>query len=181
MSDTCLSKFQESTLINIEDFAKWIMLFLIEVITGYVFTKLSHVVIDMYIQQSQPSHWMYFFYFLFFWCGIFIRAFLYVSLHLDPKEFHAYQFLLCVWMWQFHCRPSLFSYKIEFYFFFLGQGHYHMPETRGLCLSEEQTISTVRICSKASSCLFTEIYGALSEHLFVVSYLSYFDLNITRF
>ncbi|KAK7834642.1 protein da1 [Quercus suber] len=23
-------------------------------------------------------------------------------------------------------------------------GHYHMPETRGLCLSEEQTISTVR-------------------------------------
>lgn len=24
------------------------------------------------------------------------------------------------------------------------QGHYHMPETRGLCLSEEQTISTVR-------------------------------------
>ncbi|KAM0042265.1 putative protein DA1 [Helianthus debilis subsp. tardiflorus] len=25
-----------------------------------------------------------------------------------------------------------------------GMGHYHMPETRGLCLSEEQTISTVR-------------------------------------
>lgn len=26
-----------------------------------------------------------------------------------------------------------------------GQGHHHMPETRGLCLSEEQTISTVRM------------------------------------
>jgi hypothetical protein len=27
-------------------------------------------------------------------------------------------------------------------------GHYHMPETRGLCLSEEQTVSTVRKRSK---------------------------------
>ncbi|PPS19224.1 hypothetical protein GOBAR_AA01339 [Gossypium barbadense] len=27
-------------------------------------------------------------------------------------------------------------------------GHYHMPETRGLCLSEEQTVSTLLHCSK---------------------------------
>ena len=56
-----------------------------------------------------------------------------------------------------------------------------MPETRGLCLSEEQTISTVRICSKTSSILYTGIYGTLSDHVFMVSNLSYFDLNILDF
>lgn len=30
------------------------------------------------------------------------------------------------------------------------QGHHHMPETRGLCLSEEQTVSTVRILLSSS-------------------------------
>lgn len=30
---------------------------------------------------------------------------------------------------------------------FSFQGHHHMPETRGLCLSEEQTVSTVRASS----------------------------------
>jgi hypothetical protein len=29
--------------------------------------------------------------------------------------------------------------------FFWVQGHHHLPETRGLCLSEEQTVSTVRV------------------------------------
>lgn len=28
--------------------------------------------------------------------------------------------------------------------FSVEQGHHHLPETRGLCLSEEQTVSTVR-------------------------------------
>lgn len=29
-----------------------------------------------------------------------------------------------------------------------GQGHHHLPETRGLCLSEEQTVTTVWISSQ---------------------------------
>lgn len=37
----------------------------------------------------------------------------------------------------------------------LGQGHHHMPETRGLCLSEEQTVSTVRMfASLCRLCFF---------------------------
>lgn len=37
-----------------------------------------------------------------------------------------------------------FLTNTSFLFFSCGQGHYHMPETRGICLSEEHTISKVR-------------------------------------
>jgi len=38
-----------------------------------------------------------------------------------------------------------FSFKVGAPFLMLVflQGHHHMPETRGLCLSEEQTVSSV--------------------------------------
>lgn len=39
-----------------------------------------------------------------------------------------------------HCTVSC-SYFVSFGY----QGHHHLPETRGLCLSEEQTVSTVRV------------------------------------
>ncbi|KAI3824114.1 hypothetical protein L1987_05563 [Smallanthus sonchifolius] len=43
-----------------------------------------------------------------------------------------------------------------------GQGHHHMPETRGLCLSEEQTISTItrppRVGAGRIMDMFTEPY-----------------------
>lgn len=32
----------------------------------------------------------------------------------------------------------------SYFFTFSCQGHHHLPETRGLCLSEEQTVHTVR-------------------------------------
>ncbi|KAI8558864.1 hypothetical protein RHMOL_Rhmol04G0129100 [Rhododendron molle] len=34
-------------------------------------------------------------------------------------------------------------------------GHHHMPETRGLCLSEEQTVSTVRMFASPFSCILS--------------------------
>jgi hypothetical protein len=42
--------------------------------------------------------------------------------------------------------PSLPPYTVCQLIVFCGyQGHHHLPETRGLCLSEEQTVSTVRV------------------------------------
>ena len=44
---------------------------------------------------------------------------------------------------QFIISSSLNSvFPFSYLSLYLGQGHYHMPETRGLCLSEE--LSTVR-------------------------------------
>ena len=43
-----------------------------------------------------------------------------------------------------------------FILFLLRQGHHHMRETRGLCLSEEQTVTTVGITSPVfNSCHFS--------------------------
>lgn len=53
----------------------------------------------------------------------------------------------------FFCPKMCFFYSLHFvfccflfhYFHCCGQGHHHLPETRGLCLSEEQTVTTVGI------------------------------------
>lgn len=44
---------------------------------------------------------------------------------------------------QLYFYPSLNYVLVIFIICFCVQGHHHMPETRGLCLSEEQTVSTV--------------------------------------
>ncbi|KAL8248778.1 hypothetical protein R6Q59_005646 [Mikania micrantha] len=48
-----------------------------------------------------------------------------------------------------------------------GQGHHHMPETRGLCLSEEQTISTImrrpRVGAGRLVDMFTEPYKLVRQ------------------
>lgn len=61
----------------------------------------------------------------------------YKTLH---STFSFYFFPFC-----FYSYPSLF---FCFFFFNYGKNH-HMPETRGLCLSEEHTVSTVRIPSNS--------------------------------
>lgn len=67
------------------------------------------------------------------------------------------------------------SYSVSVY----DQGHYHMPETRGLCLSEEQTISTVRVFLK--TIVFIVLLFFSKETLIIAQQLIYTDLKIIRF
>jgi hypothetical protein len=46
--------------------------------------------------------------------------------------------------WTIHDSPVFHYTNVSKYFVSCGnQGHHHLPETRGLCLSEEQTVSTI--------------------------------------
>ncbi|KAI8559579.1 hypothetical protein RHMOL_Rhmol04G0185300 [Rhododendron molle] len=63
-------------------------------------------------------------------------------------------------------------------------GHHHMPETRGLCLSEEQTVSTVRMFARLwNSCMKdTEVFveHVLSIHIEANMYVQVPQLRTFR-